>query len=185
MRRLVIVGIVAVALSRSATAAADPVRRNFLIGASLGAGGAGACDACASLNGPLFELHLGWWLNPTWALSAEVSVLEDLEATTSFEPTATTLALATVTAHVAGRIWVKGGVGLADYDREDAFTNALLGTQERDHVEGLGLGSALGYELFQSDGSIVIELSGRLGLAVFGDRGTSLMGGVALGLTWN
>ena len=52
-------------------------------------------------------------------------------------------------------------------------------------LKGFGLGTAAGYELYQSRGAFVVEASTRLGVSMFPDHGAGLAGALGIGVTWN
>src|SRR5262249_14031686 len=146
MRALVVLAVVAAATP----AVAEPVRRGLMIGVSLGAGGASGCDDCDRLAGGAAEVHVGWWLTPQWALSYEAWVFTG--DATHFVFDGQGAALGVVTTRLAPRVWVKAGAGLAMYRHEDPITDQLLGTDMTVRHRGFGIGTGIGYELYQSEG---------------------------------
>jgi hypothetical protein len=183
--RIMVTVVLVFATLAPAKARAEAVRHGFLVGGSLGGGGASACRDCEGVSGPIAELHLGGWLTPTWALAYEAWVFTDLAGSQSFEPAGLGMGLVTVTRHMGERTWVKSGLGFAEYQRSDALSGGLLGEDDSARYPGLGLGAAAGYELYQSDGSIVIDLSSRLGAGILPGHGASVAGALAVGLNWN
>jgi hypothetical protein len=165
-------------------AVAEPTRSGFMIGASMGGGGANACRDCDASGGPAAELHIGAWLTPQFALSYEAWIF--LGDTTKLDNmTSQGFGLVTATLHVAPRWYVKGGLGLALYEKTHAITDPLLGMDTSVELKGFGLGTGAGYELYQSTGSFVVDVSGRLAVSMFPGHGAGVMGGVALGVSWN
>ena len=162
---------------------AGPTRSGFLIGASLGGGGGGGCTGCEDVGGGLFELHVGGWLNPRWAIAYEAwGVFGD--PTKLETPAFQGFALGTATRRLAPRLWVKGGVGVAMFSPRETIVDELTG-ERHEMLRGLGLSSGLGYELHQSRGSFVVDVSGRVGVGLFPDHGRSVVGGLGIGVTWN
>ena len=175
--------LVAAILAAATPALADPPRHGFMIGASLGAGGATACDGCERLAGGAAELHIGGWLTPQWALSYEVWVYSGDPRHLVMDGTG--VALATVTTRVAQRVWIKEGVGLALYEHDDPIATEITGSDMRLQRRGFGLGTGVGYELYQSPGSLVVDLSARTMVGLYPDHGANVAGSVLLGVSWN
>ena len=178
--RAVIIGLV---LSFATTAVAEPTRSGLMLGGSLGAGGASACRDCDQLAGAAAELHIGYWINPQWAVSYEAWVFTG--DTGQIILSAQGASLATVTTRAASRVWLKAGAGLALYTQEDPITDELFGTEMSRQYRGLGIGAGVGYELYQSPGSLVVDVSGRSLLGIFPDHGTSLAASALIGVSWN
>jgi hypothetical protein len=177
---MVLVWVMAV----SSTAAAEPKREGFMIGASLGGGGANSCRECSAGGGPFAELHVGWWLRRDLGLSYEAWAF--LNGTDPLqEMNAHGLGLATVTTRIRSRWWLKGGIGLALYQQSNPLEDELTGMDTNVELRGLGLGAGVGYELYQSRGAFVVEASGRLGGSLFADHGAGAAGAVGIGVTWN
>jgi len=178
MRHLLVIAIL------TTVASADPDRHGFMIGASLGAGGATACGGdCDRLAGGAAEVHIGAWLNPQWALSYEAWVYTG--DPTSLVANGTGVGLATVTTRLAPRVWIKAGAGLALYMHDDPVAMQLTGMDTSLRHRGLGLGAGVGYELYQSPGSIVVDLSARTMVGMYPDHGANMAGGALLGVSWN
>jgi hypothetical protein len=132
----------------------------------------------------MFELHVGGWLTPRWALSGEIWATVDMEASTSFTPTGLTAGMLAVTRVLGSRTWIKGAAGFAQYSREDTLAAELTGDGGEVQLSGLGLGVAAGVELLQGR-SFALDVIGRLGLGVLPDHGTTTLAGVAVGASWN
>lgn len=180
MRVIVLVGVLAIATP----VAAEPVRSGLMIGASLGGGGADGCRECLARAGAAFDFHVGWWITKKLAASYEVwGFIGDTNALGTMSVHG--LGLITATVHVAPRWWVKAGAGFAMYQEDHAFTDELTGMDTSLDFKGFGLGTAVGYELYQSRGSFVIEASGRFGASMFPDHGAGMAGSVGVGLSWN
>jgi hypothetical protein len=183
MMRTSLGAMIAIAALHAPTLA-EPTRSGFMVGASLGGGGASACRDCDTNGGPSAEVHIGAWINPRFALSYEAWVFIG-DPTQLDNVTSQGFGLVTATLRVAPRWYVKGGVGLALYEKVHPVTDGLLNMSTSVELKGFGIGTALGYELYQSKGSFVVDASGRLALSMFPDHGGGLMGGAAIGVSWN
>lgn len=175
--------IILAILVASSPAAAEPKRSGFMVGASLGAGGASACDGCERLAGGAAEIHIGGWLTPQFALSYEAWVFTGDPSRMIYNGSGAGMAVATM--RVAPRVWVKGGAGMAMYTHEDPIGEGLTGNDMSIEHRGVGLGAGVGYELYQSRGSFVIDVSARSVLGMFPGHGASVSGSALIGLSWN
>jgi|MudIll2142460700_1097286.scaffolds.fasta_scaffold52975_4 hypothetical protein len=176
--------VVTIVLALSGSAHAEPERSGFLVGLSLGGGGANACRDCLAGGGAAGELHLGWWINDRVAVGYEAWVVVG-DANQLDTMSAQGLGLVTATIRVAPRWWVKGGAGLALYQEAHPLDDQLLMKDSEVELRGFGLGTAAGYELYQSRGSFVVEASGRIGASMFPDHGGGVSGALGVGVTWN
>jgi len=173
-----------IVLALAGSASAEPTRSGLMFGASLGGGGTNGCRDCDASGGPFAELHIGAWLTPRFALSYEAWINtgnpQDID-----HMTGQGFGLATATTRLAPRWWLKGGLGFAMYTRRSPITDPLIGMDTSIDHKGFGLGSGVGYELHQSPGSFVVDVSARLAAGLFPGHGAGVMTGLGIGVSWN
>jgi hypothetical protein len=139
-------GVIGVALSLAADAHAVE-RKGFLIGFSLG-GGAYSCEDCSdTLSGPGSEIHLGGMLSPKVALMFDGGGIAGDDGGDSIYFTTSTAA---AQFFVSDRVWLKGGLGLAQLSCDGCG----------DSETGVGVLLAAGLELVQKK-KFVLDLQAR------------------------
>lgn len=130
-----------------------------------------------AIGGPFAELHIGWWINPRWAISYEAWAFVG-QTDPLGEVRVSGLGLATVTKRIAARTWVKAGAGLALHQSSNELVDELTGMTSRLELRGVGLGAGLDHELIQR-GAIAIDASVRVGASIFPDHGGGGMAALA------
>jgi len=167
----------------TATATAEPTRSGLQLGLSMGGGAATACRDCDRSAGLSLELHGGAWLTPRFAVGGEVWASvgpADID-----NAVGQALMLATATTRVGERWWIKGGAGVARYFQQHALEDELLAMDTSIEYVGLGVGGGVGYELHQSKGAFVVDVSARVAGMAFPGHGVGGMSALGLGVTWN
>lgn len=157
------------------------------LGASLGLGGmydnggAITCGTC-DYNPLAFELdgHIGGMLTPRFGLMFEVQANgQTIHSDFLNGDTTLTQGAAMIAAQVwvTPQLWLKGGLGFANLQTDDAFFTRDLGS-------GAALMGAIGFEIFSAP-DFALDLQGRLIEGTYNsgdDHLTSLT--IGLGINW-
>jgi hypothetical protein len=140
-----------------------------------------SCDNCDFKPLTLeADAHIGGMLNPRFALMFEVQANGQTVHSSIRDGDATlTQGAAMVAAQfwLIPQLWIKGGLGLASLQVDDAFFSEQIGT-------GGAIMGAIGVELFSAR-NFALELQGRViegSYNSFNDNVTS--GTIGLGLNW-
>jgi hypothetical protein len=153
--------------AQSAVPAPAPARKGFVIGFSLGAGSA-SCGSCETKTGGAGTVHIGGMLTPRLALLYDVGVVTFTHNRVDY---AHVVGGATLQYFVRDRVWVKGGIGVAE-----------LVVADTEGKTRLGLLAAVGADIHRRN-RFAVDLSARV--AVGRHPGNNIRNlSAQLGVTW-
>ncbi|MEM9489920.1 MAG: outer membrane beta-barrel protein [Myxococcota bacterium] len=173
---------------RAGPAYGPNARQGLTIGFGIGVGDIDCTDCDAGLEAAGVEFHAGVMINPRMAVIGEIWAMSHSERDDTFDAEITLthlIATAGVQYWVLPRLWVKGGLGIAQ-----GFLTVSVGNIEAsDESEaGLGLMAAVGYEVLTTR-RFAMDAQLHLGTGLYGDTddGTDFEANnisVGLGFTW-
>lgn len=120
---VLLIGAAATAQAQTAAQPPSTERKGFLIGFSMGAGTA-ACESCDTKQGVAIGFHIGGLLTERVALLFDFGAVAFEDRGHSYQHGVGGLA---AQYFVNRRVWLKGGVGLAQFSIDDSLGPRRLG----------------------------------------------------------